>query len=139
MTVCSAGRRLGAGSSQILGTSVSSLRLGWAATVIEIPLRTGRGQNDREHWRVRARRVRGEREVVAWALRGWTQPAVPCVIRLTRIAPSNGLDDDNLAGALKGVRDQVAQWLGVDDKRSDVVRYVYTQARGPWAVRIQVE
>jgi hypothetical protein len=101
-------------------------------------MRTGRGQNDREHWMARARRVRGEREVVAWALRGWTQPAVPCVIRLTRVAPSNGLDDDNLAGALKGVRDQVAVWLGVDDKRSDVVRYVYAQARGPWAVRIEV-
>jgi hypothetical protein len=57
---------------------------------------------------------------------------------LTRVAPSNGLDDDNLAGSLKGVRDQVAQWLGVDDKRSDVVRYVYAQYRGPWAVQVSV-
>jgi hypothetical protein len=106
--------------------------------VIQTPLRTGRGQNDREHWRTRARRVRAEREAVAWVLRGWTPPALPCVIRLTRIAPSNGLDDDNLAGAMKGVRDQVAQWLGVDDKRSDVVTYVYAQDRGPWAVQVSV-
>jgi hypothetical protein len=39
---------------------------------------------------------------------------------------------------MKGVRDQVAQWLGVDDKRSDVVTYVYAQDRGPWAVQVSV-
>lgn len=108
--------------------------------MIEIPLRTVSALNCREHWRARARRVRNEREVVAWWLAGWKKkPSTPCVIRLTRIAPSNGLDDDNLCGSLKGVRDQVAQWLGVDDKRSELVKYVYAQERGPWAVRIQVE
>lgn len=49
---------------------------------------------------------------------------------LTRVAPSNGLDDDNLTAALKGVRDQIAQWLGVDDRKRTVVRYRYAQRRG---------
>ena len=40
-------------------------------------------------------------------------------------------------GALKGVRDQVAAWLGVDDRHKHIVRYAYEQERGPWAVRIE--
>lgn len=104
--------------------------------MIEIPLRTGTGLNNREHWRARGRRVKAERMAVAWALAGKEKPELPCLVHLTRIAPSNGLDDDNLAGALKSVRDQVAEWLGVDDKRKDVVRYITHQRRGPWGVTI---
>lgn len=105
--------------------------------MITIPIRTGRGQNDREHWRVRAKRVKAEREATAWVLMGQTKPGIPCSVRLTRIAPSNGLDDDGLSGSLKGVRDQVAQWIGIDDRLRSIVRYVYEQKRGPWAVTIE--
>ena len=104
---------------------------------IELPLRTSSGLNAREHFMARARRARTEREAVNWMLQGRPKPGLPCVVTLTRIAPSAGLDDDNLAGSLKAVRDQVALWLGVDDKRRDVVRYAYDQARGPWGVRIE--
>ena len=108
--------------------------------MVHIPdFRTGRGLNAREHWCARARRVRSERDITAWALRKATKPTPPLVVTLTRIAPSNGVDDDNLCGALKAVRDEVAAWLGVDDKRRDVVRYEYTQRRGPWAVEIKWE
>lgn len=108
--------------------------------MIHIPdFRTGRGLNAREHWCARARRVRSERDVTAWALRKAAKPAPPLVVTLTRIAPSNGVDDDNLAGSLKAVRDEVAAWLGVDDKLRDVVRYQYAQERGKWAVRIEWE
>jgi hypothetical protein len=107
------------------------------AGVIEIAnMRTQGGMNSREHWRARDRRVRAERSMVAWCLRNEIAPALPCVVTLTRCAPSNGLDDDNLAGALKSVRDEVAKWLGVDDRLSDIVRYEYEQRRGPWAVGI---
>lgn len=112
--------------------------------MIAIPLRTGNGLNAREHWRQRDRRVRAEREALAWGLllaqrpdRATWRPPIPCSVRITRVAPSNGLDDDNLAGSLKSVRDQIAEWMGVDDKRSDLVRYVYAQRRGPWAVEIE--
>lgn len=96
---------------------------------ISIPMRT-QGSNAREAWQVRHRRVGKERRTVAMALLGQRKPAIPCTVLLTRVARSNGLDDDNLTAALKGVRDQVAEWLGVDDRDRMTVRYRYAQRRG---------
>lgn len=104
--------------------------------MIAIQMRTSSGLNAREHFAVRAKRVRKEREEVGWMLKTASKPALPCSVLLTRVAPSNGLDDDNLAGSLKAVRDEVARWLGVDDKDRLTVRYRYTQRRGPWGVEI---
>ena len=105
--------------------------------MIAVPIRTAPGLNAREHWRARARRVRSERLAAGLVLDSQPRPPIPCTVRLTRVAPSSGLDDDNLAGALKAVRDTVAEWIGVDDKDSATVRYVYAQRRGPWAVEIE--
>lgn len=81
------------------------------------------------HWGQRARRSKKHRLAVAWSVLGIERPTLPCVVTLTRIAPSNGLDGDNLAGSLKAVRDGVAEWLGVDD-RDPGVEWRYSQARG---------
>ena len=106
--------------------------------VILIPgLRLGRGKNDREHHMTRARRVKRERAAVGWALRTAARPALPCTVTMTRISPSAGLDDDNLVGSLKAVRDAVADWLGVDDRDSLTVRYLCAQERGAWGVRVE--
>lgn len=105
--------------------------------MIRVNVRTPPGLNSRENWRARARRVKAERESTAWALLGKDRPALPCSVQLTRFAPSNGLDDDNLAGALKAIRDAVADWLGIDDKHADQVRYLYAQERAPWGVGIE--
>lgn len=105
--------------------------------MILVPLRTTRGQNVREHYAVRAKRVKAEHEAVAWMLNTVARPPIPCSVRLTRCAPSVGLDDDNLSGALKAVRDAVATWLGVDDKHKHLVSYVYDQRRAPWGVCIE--
>jgi hypothetical protein len=105
--------------------------------MMEIPIRTVSGLNVREHWRARARRVKSERDTTAWMLRPAEKPALPCVVTLTRIAPSGGLDDDNLPGALKGVRDQIAAWIGVDDRERQIVRYRYAQRRGKWGVGVE--
>lgn len=79
-----------------------------------VPIAT-RSPNKREHWGARARRVRTERAAVFGALRGLDAPlALPLVVTLTRIG-ARRLDGDNLQGALKGVRDGVAGFLGVDD------------------------
>lgn len=105
--------------------------------MIYIPLRTVSGMNVREHWRARARRVKSEREAVALVLATKKRPALPVVVTLTRIAPSAGLDpDDNLPSAFKATRDQIADWLGVDDRDRKTVRYEYDQRRGPWGVEI---
>ena len=105
---------------------------------LTVALRTVPGMNTREHWRVRAKRVKAEKALIGWNLRTCPRPATPCTVLLTRIAPSNGLDDDNLVGALKSCRDSVAEWLGVDDKHHDIVRYENAQQRGPCGVRIEV-
>lgn len=102
-----------------------------------VPIRTGTGLNGREHWRARHRRVASERKATALLLRAARRPMLPCSVLLTRSAPSSGVDDDNLAGALKGVRDEVAKWLGIDDRDRRTVRYRYAQRRGPWGVAIQ--
>ena len=109
---------------------------------VTIPMRLGRGQNDRPGNRFeQARLVKSERQSIAWMLCTQTKPATPCTVLITRTAPGNGLDDDNLRGACKAVRDEFANWIGINDRRSDVVKYDYAQARGKrgeWSVRIQV-
>ncbi|MBY0438781.1 MAG: hypothetical protein K2W80_11355 [Burkholderiales bacterium] len=107
--------------------------------ITTVPIRTGTGMNAREHHMARSRRVKQERRQTGLVLLTCTRPQLPCTVLLTRIAPSNGLDDDNLAGALKGVRDQIAEWLGVDDRHRDRVAYRYAQERGKWGVRIEFQ
>mgnify|MGYP001570560197 FL=1 len=62
------------------------------------------------------------------------------VVTLTRVAPRL-MDDDNLAGALKACRDQVATHLRVDD-RDSCVRWVVEQRKGgvrEYAVEVRIE
>lgn len=120
------------------------MRAGAPMTVL-VPLRTRSAPNLREHWASRARRVRDERRIVAWCLQspGRRVPPqerrLPCVVTLTRIAP-RALDDDNLRGALKATRDEVAAWLLVDD-RDPRVTWTYAERRGAvreYAVEVSV-
>lgn len=116
---------------------------------IEFDLRTKSALNLREHWAAKARRVKAERTVTAYEWRSELQRRLragehalahlPLVVLLTRIA-EHAMDDDNLRGALKGVRDQVAAELGVDDG-DPRVRYEYAQEqakRGVWRVRVEL-
>jgi hypothetical protein len=103
-------------------------------------MRTSRGLNAREHHMRRSSRVKRERYAVGMILNTYPPPALPCVVVLQREAPAaRPLDDDNLQGALKAVRDEVARWLGVDDS-SDLITWVYNQQRAPqWAVTIMAQ
>ena len=116
-----------------------------------IPLRTKTGLNAREHWAVKAKRVKAERDATGrYWLANALQYRVRCDLRLlakyapgllitlTRIGPRL-CDDDNLAGGLKAVRDQVAEELGTDDGPNSMLRWKYHQERGPWGVRVRVE
>lgn len=104
---------------------------------VTIRMRTGNGQNLREHWRARDRRVKFERWETHIGLVGQQRPPLPCTILLRRVSPSNGLDEhDNLPGSMKAIVDQVAAWLGLDD-RDPRVSWTYDQRRGPWAVEIE--
>ena len=58
----------------------------------------------------------------------WSKVKPPCVVTFTRLSP-RALDDDNLRGACKPIRDEVARMLGVDDGPSSLVRWNYAQRK----------
>lgn len=102
------------------------------AVRVTLPMWTLSEANARSHWAAKARRTKMAREavglVVGIHLRTM-RVRPPCVVTLTRIAPSAGLDGDNLQSALKATRDGVADALGVDD-RDPRVEWRYEQRRG---------
>ncbi len=76
------------------------------------------------------------------AVGGWlvSKPVkLPCFVTMIRLAPSNGLDDDNLRMSLKFLRDGIADALRVDD-RDGRVSWFYEQRREKtWGVEIRIE
>jgi hypothetical protein len=105
---------------------------------VEVPIRVeSPNRLHDEHPGSRARRVRAERAAVREALAGSRAPPAPWRVRLIRLAPRR-LDDDNATASMKALRDEVAAWLGVDD-RDPRVRFVVEQERAKgYAVRIEV-
>lgn len=98
-----------------------------------LPLRLVSLTNMREHWRVRHRRSKMHRQACM------AVPAVnvPCTVIITRLGPRM-LDDDNLQGACKSVRDGIADRLGVDDA-DPRISWLYAQEKSKdYAVRIQI-
>lgn len=112
-----------------------------------LPIRIVSESNVREHWAKKNRRANGskkrpgQRPTVALACRAhFVKPALPCTIRLTRVAPRK-LDQGNIAAALKHVQDGCADWLGVDDRRDDLVKYEYCQEKSlanQYALKIEI-
>lgn len=80
----------------------------------------------REHPMVGHRRVKRERHAVAAALMFRARPALPVTVTLVRCSLGT-CDDDNLAGAFKAIRDEVANWLGIDDRDARVTWVVEQQ------------
>lgn len=102
-----------------------------------IPVKTVTGLNAREHWRKRAARVRSERRAAALIVKPFP---TPCIVRLIRLSPSL-CDDDNLQGACKAIRDEIAKLCGVDDGPSGPITWVYAQEkckRGQFGVRVEM-
>lgn len=107
-----------------------------AGVFFEVPVKTVSEANGRDHWRVKAKRVRTQRRAAAAMC---PRHALPCVVRMVRCSAGD-LDDDNLRGALKAVRDGIADALGVDD-RDPRVRWEYEQARckrGEFGVWVEI-
>jgi hypothetical protein len=122
---------------------------------VTVPLTITRGQNNREHHMVRAKRVREERSAVDESLRDADRMSSRKYImgtllyddglgaRVTLLRPyaRTPLDDDNLSGACKAVRDEVAAFLGVDDA-TDRIHWRYVQCKSvakDCNVRIRIE
>lgn len=108
-----------------------------------VPLRTVSTANAREHWRKRAARNKTERRIVAEYMRDLprelaiTDPKLRLVVKLTRYG-TRPLDDDNLAGSFKAIRDEVAKQLNRDDGPKSRIRWCYDQQRGKYAIKIEV-
>ncbi|MBU6231397.1 hypothetical protein KGP36_01910 [Patescibacteria group bacterium] len=107
---------------------------------LEFPLRTYSTNVLRSlHWAKRNRLAAKEKNIV-WA--EWHKDrkravTFPCTVTLTRFGPRR-LDDDNLAGSFKAVRDRIAQLMGIDDG-SPLVSWVYKQQPSKeYRVRIEI-
>lgn len=101
----------------------------------DVPIKAPSLTNQREHFRARHARTDAQRRATRTRWPGWDGgPLV--VFRLTRVAP-RGLDSDNLAAALKSVRDELCACLRIDDA-TPLVRWEYRQEQGPERVRVEL-
>lgn len=115
------------------GRGVVQLPHGGFSVALDIP--TINPLNVREHFRVRAARVASERGRLhmEFIYRGLKPPPLPVIVRLVRLS-SGTLDDDAVPAAMKGIRDQLAVWLGlpvtkrgIADDRDPRVSWTYGQ------------
>lgn len=103
-----------------------------------IPVRIKSAANLREHWAVKAKRVKWEREVTAFAMRQcapwpyWIRASdgTHVHVQLTRIAPRELDGHDNLRHALKACADEIANRLGFENDRNARLRFDYGQEKG---------
>ena len=107
---------------------------------LTVPVRTWSMANTRWHWAKKARIARWQRRttkrIVAETITGKLR--LPLRITMTRQGPRR-LDDDNLAVALKHVRDGVADALGVDDGDRRLAWRCRQERCREYAVRIEIE
>ena len=102
-----------------------------------IPIRLPSLLNTRMHWRKLAKLKQQQRFATLCCLNSLVPPSMPLVVTITRVGPRK-LDDDNLAGACKYVRDQIANMIGVDDG-SELYTWVYQQRTGYYGVDVEIK
>ena len=86
-----------------------------------IPLHLISSANKKEHWAIKHRRDKVQREAALLHINKYRDLIeLPCVIKLIRVSPRK-LDDDNLAYAFKGIRDSVCSFIipGLAPGRAD--------------------
>lgn len=130
----------GAGKADRKPRPARKLAAGWAVE-LTLPCVVRSEANQRCHWVERKRRFDVQRQtlhaVVLQADLGEWYPPLPCVVTFTHVG--RRMDDDNLAGAFKGLRDALAdRVLGVDDG-DDQIGWRYLQEPGTPGVRVRIE
>lgn len=108
------------------------------ASEIILPITLPSVANLREHWAVRARRIRGQRLATRLAVGTLLvcptcDLAPPWAVRITRIAPRALDSHDNLRSACKAVVDGIADALDLLTDADTRVSWEYAQARSPLA------
>lgn len=115
----------------------------------EFPIRLPSKANLREHWRKSAARTKKHRETTRLVTLGHARPAIALAkaalaaqfkvtVSFCRIAKQQ-LDDDNLRSALKAVRDEMADLLGLKNDRDPRVEWVYSERKALNARTHQLE
>lgn len=110
-----------------------------------LPLKLGRGQNDRGHWSKKYKKAKSEKDSACLMCRSTlamagVRPSFPAIVTMTRHSAGH-LDTDNLAGAFKAVRDGIALALGIDDGGT-LVEWRYDEAkvkRRDFGVSVKIE
>lgn len=93
----------------------------------------------------RTKERKEQRTIAGIAVRAALQanwPGLPVTITLTRVAPSSGLDDDNLRASMKSIRDGITDGFGLTNDRDPLLKWEYDQRRGPrkqYAVEVKIE
>ena len=109
---------------------IAAMRLNYeGGMVLELPIMLRPESNMREHWAKKAKRVQTQRGQVRLERQAFSGIKLPCSVVVTRVAP-RPLDDDNATRSAKGVRDEVAALLGVDDRDPRVTFKVDQERRG---------
>lgn len=97
---------------------------------VKMKIRTISMANVREHWAVRAKRNKAHRAAVGaqflWCPEILKDTPFPLTVTLTRYG-KRLLDDDNLAGSFKAIRDEVATQLCRDDNPKSGISWIYKQ------------
>lgn len=99
--------------------------------------------NAREHWAAARRRHKEQSNAVNVVMYdcplnlNGIKNRMPLTVTFTHIGPE--MDDDNLAGSMKYVRDEVARIAGVDDGPGNGWTWKYNQRPGPKGVEIRIE
>lgn len=108
---------------------------------VTIPMKIVNEGNCRDHWTVKARRVKRQK----WAIKaylGSCHASIPCHVHLTRLGPLK-CDWDNMVYTLKAARDAVADFLipnlrpGMADSDPRIV-WSYAQEKGKSGLRIEI-
>lgn len=97
--------------------------------LIEAPIQVVSEANTRGHWSTKYKRSKKQRQDLRLFLNTKRKPRLPCDVWLIRVGPKK-LDDDNLSGAFKFLRDEIADWLKIDDGGSEVLWHYEQRVTG---------
>lgn len=101
-----------------------------------IPIKAPSLSNTRMGWQKFASLKKRQKNATALCMRNLDIPKPPLLVIITRVGPRK-LDDDNLVGACKYIRDQIATIIGIDDG-SPLYIWHYEQKIGSYSVEVEI-
>lgn len=111
-----------------------------------IPIRTISEANWHGHWAVRSKRVKAQRDIAKLLTmkNAKPMPNMPVAVKITRIAPRELDNGDNLPASLKAIRDGIADALNPNAAQAkrdrDGITWSYSQVKNKkYAVLVEIE